>query len=203
MRQRLTKTLDKVATKVAQALGFASDALANPHSTRPNPRTAQRPKRAVTIGAPHPANPRYVTLTDERGLDYLFQRLQTYIFGEISRLGLDRRNADGPGYMREAGRLDPKRPYFFLKRYGDEGWLFERVGDGWTVARCEKIVGQSTFIRSSMGWDLVTLYTLKEDVNATMLPRVHSERLGGELLSFAIYEQKLIASLGIGVQNDL
>ena len=103
------------------------------------------------------------------------------------------RSFAAPGFVRESGKLAPGRPYFFLKPLNSRGWLFERSGRGWVVTPAEKIVDRDLFLRDEEPFDIVTLYLARD---SAVFPRVKAKSFGGALLSFAVYEQRLLAKLG-------
>ena len=132
----------------------------------------------------------FVLVEDRRTLDQIFLRLR----GQFCDPSVRRTKSLGKKtIIKETGKLDPDRLYFYLKPLNQSGWLFERSGSGWLVSRAEKIVGQNTFMRSHEPWDRVTVFDGKSGkLNA---PRITSDRLGAELVSFAVYEEKLRSTI--------
>lgn len=132
----------------------------------------------------------YELLETRKDADVIFLRLRQYFYEKFAQ----ERDINTPPLMEapqlfwEAGRIDPGRLYFYLKKPNEIGWLFERSGLGWAVTQCEKIVDQDLFLRRHEPWDIVSLYS-----NGQHPPhiRVSSLLAPGELMSFLLY-QKLI-----------
>ena len=132
----------------------------------------------------------YEPLQDEGAADRMFLRLRRFLYRQIA---MGARNTELP-VLREAGKINPGRAYFYLQPLNQEGWLFERSGTGWSICQAHKIQGSGTFMRSYDTWDIVTLHQPKQGGGTH---RVSSQRLGADLVSFAVYEQKLIENLKI------
>jgi hypothetical protein len=139
---------------------------------------------------------RFELVVDRNTPDQYFMRMRKLIFKQLDELR-QRQNGGSslrPLMFREVGRVADNRSYFYLKEPGETGWLFERAGSGWVISRCEKIYGSSTFIRRTDAWDIVNLFA----ANSGELPvRVTSQRFGGDMISFFVYEAKILASLGL------
>jgi hypothetical protein len=134
---------------------------------------------------------RYEVLREDEIADEAFRRLQRHVFGL-----LDARQADGgTTVFRESGRLGPKRLYFYVKPAGCQGFLVERSGGGWLVTGAEKIVARDLFLREEAPLDRATLFVAR---GTAALPRVKAATAGDSLLAFAVYEQRLLAQLGLG-----
>lgn len=142
----------------------------------------------------------YEVMDDQVAIDALFLRLRRLVFKNTDRefVGVQAIQ-HGPKFIREAGKVAKDRPYFFLQPLNQEGWLFERTTSGWLVSKAQKIVKSDTFLRSHEPWDVVNLYRPKDGKGTT---RVSSQRLGQDLISFAVYENKLNESLGLSPQPD-
>ncbi len=153
--------------------------------------------KALMKSAPERLSLNYRVMTDPERIDHLFFRLRDDFYGLIEKHRRARQGASP--FIREAGRLPPDRPYFYLKPLNEPGWLFERSGQGWTVSRAEKIVSKDTFVRTSQVWDQVVLHESEPGVAA--LPRVSSPQLGAEMVSFGIYQDLLLRSLGLGLES--
>lgn len=147
--------------------------------------------KALMKSTPQRLSLNYRVMTDSARIDNLFFRLREDFYQLIEK---DRRKHGGlTSFVREAGRLPPDRPYFYLKPLNQPGWLFERSGQGWTISRAEKIVGKNTFVRTQDTWDQVILH---ESDSGAALPRVSSPQFGAEMVSFGIYQEQLLRSLG-------
>ncbi len=147
---------------------------------------ADRQARALIKQRPARLQDDFVMVDDDAMLDQVFLRLRRqFCYPANSGTQVLPRRA----MLREMGRIEPDRLYFFLKPLNERGFLFERAGSGWLVSKAEKIVGRDTFIRSGEPWDRVTLYQGRD--GQVSGPRISSERLGVNFVSFAVYEQKL------------
>jgi len=137
----------------------------------------------------------YVPLNDFSIADGLFLRLRRYLFRQTDLLHASRDGQKVLGrILRESGRTAGDRPYFYLQPLNEQGWLFERSGSGWVISRAHKIVRNDNFLRSNEAWDIVTVYQPKDGQGT---PRVSSQRLGAQLVSFAVYEEKLNETLSL------
>lgn len=175
----------RVALAGSLAARFARMAEAAPAETRSEPVTAkQPPRRTLVKSRPQSLEQRYEMLDHEELADEIFLRLKAKIFDSVPKAG----------YLREAGKVAPGRPYFFVKPLGAKGYLFERSGKGWVVTPAEKIVGRDLFLRDQDPLDVVTLFMAKDRV---AFPRVKSARGGDSLLAFSVYEQRLLHQLGV------
>ncbi|MFK7823136.1 MAG: hypothetical protein AB8G05_03205 [Oligoflexales bacterium] len=131
----------------------------------------------------------YILAEDEADVDRVFDRLRSYCYArflETRETASDESLPEAPSLFWESGKLEPGRSYFYLKKHNEIGWLFERSGYGWVISRCEKIVGQSLFMRREEAWDLVNLYKLDGPFEHY---RVASEKTGGQLISFLLYRK--------------
>ena len=132
------------------------------------------------------------TLIQERDLaDTLFERLKESLYRPYEQ-GAEEGGFEGGGYFWEAGRIDPGRLYFYLKKANEKGWLFERSGIGWLVSRSEKIIDQSLFLRLEEPVDIVTTFRAEPDSGRY---KINSELMGGELISFVVYERLMVRKI--------
>lgn len=128
-------------------------------------------------------------------VDVLFEQLKDSVFELL--------NSDSETGQRavfcESGWLSPGRRYFYIKPRSQDGWLFERSGQGWIIAQCDKIVARDTFIRRGEAWDKITISRFR----GAHCPRVNSHRLGDDSISFRHYEQQILQFLGhlLGREN--
>ncbi len=132
----------------------------------------------------------YGLIHDDDTLDGVFHRLKAAIFSDIDDQRA-KRLAGGqvtPHVLREHGRVTANRHYFYIKPPRDTGWLFERSGTGWVISRADKVVEDNLFIRRGEPWDIVAVFGSKN--NSAL--RVSSPRLRADLLSFNIYQRKLM-----------
>ncbi len=151
----------------------------------------ERQRRTLVKSRPLSLEQRYELLDHEELGDEVFLRLKDKIFAAAK----SRRPFMSPGFLTEAGRVAPGRPYFFVKPMNGRGWLFERSGKGWVVTSAEKIVGRDLFLRSETPVDVVSLYLARD---RAVFPRVKSNVFGSDLLSFSVYEQRLMNQIGCG-----
>lgn len=100
-----------------------------------------------------------------------------------------------PTWHFERGRIEPGRRYFYLKAQNQQGWLFERSGAGWVIARCEKIHDRDLFLRSYEAWDIVSIFSQGDPRGFLSKWRVNSSHFGGGLLVPSVYESKLIDAI--------
>ena len=138
---------------------------------------------------------RYVPVQRGDEVERLFGRLNRRIFGEIDRSEQARAGFGAklkPKMIRESGRLPGYRPYFFVQPLNHDGWLFERSETGWVISQARKIVQANTFMRAYENWDIVTVYE-PNDGQGTI--RLTSKRFEDNLVSFSVYEQKMLKSL--------
>lgn len=154
--------------------------------------TRRRERVALIKSRPATLEERY-QLLEHRGLgDEVFQRLKRRVIEASEAQQL----RGGAAILVEAGKLNPGRAYFYLKPLGRQGWLFERSGAGWIVSRAEKIVAQDLFLREGEPIDAVSLFMAADQKG---YPRVRSTNLSGDLLSLAVYEQRMLVQMGMGV----
>ncbi len=180
MGNRISKVLsDWTSWAKARVLGWLPRRQAKVATERPAPR------KTLVKSRPQSLEQRYELLDHEELGDEIFLRLKAKIFDSVPKAG----------YLREAGRLAPGRPYFFVKPLGAKGYLFERSGKGWVVTPAEKIVGRDLFLRDQNPLDVVSLFLAKDRV---AFPRVKSARGGDALLAFSVYEQRLLNQIGVG-----
>lgn len=155
------------------------------------------PERALVKPRPQPIKieDAYEALDDGDAADELFLRLRRFLYNASEDINQNEEHAiRRPKVLREAGRVHPKRAYFFLQPLNEKGWLFERSGNGWVVSKAQKIVREQNFLREQEPWDVVTLYKNRDGQGT---PRISSQRLGVELVSFSFYEQKLNDALNL------
>ena len=139
---------------------------------------------------------RYELIRQNTTADRYFDRLQNTLYDFLQHVqNSENTNLYSPSEEQifwESGKLNPGRPYFFLKPLNESGWLFERSGLGWTISFCEKIVHQNLFLRRYEAWDITNLYM---PVEGTEYCRVSSSLFGEQLVSFKIYERKIIEEI--------
>lgn len=128
----------------------------------------------------------YRPLDQESACDEFFLRLKRVVYAAAE--------ARGTSLYRETGKLTTGRPYFYVKPFNEKGWLFERDGAGWRVARAEKIVTQDRFIREPDLEDLARVYVPRDPER---LPRVMSQLWGPDLVSVSVYEDRILRQLGL------
>lgn len=150
----------------------------------------RRERVALMKSRPATLEQRYRLLDHGELADEIFSRLKRRVTDAV----FAQQMSGKASALVEAGKLSPGRPYFFLKPLGRQGWLFERSGAGWVVARAEKIVAQDLFLRDGAPVDSVSLFIAPDQAG---YPRVRSSTLGGDLLSLAVYEQRLLAQMGL------
>lgn len=183
LAERLGALAQNLATGPAEAAKEAAKAA----------RDERRRKRVELVKArPTTLEQRYQLLDHTELADEIFGRLKRRVVAAVD--GKDKGPQAVTGLI-EAGRLAPGRPYFFYKPLSKKGWLFERSGAGWVISRAEKIVAQDLFLRDGDPIDAVSLYMASDQRG---YPRVRSAVMGGDLLSLAVYEQRVLQQVGLG-----
>ncbi len=152
----------------------------------------QASARPVVKSRPASLEQRYRLIEDSTFGDEIFQRLQNRFFTMANQGMTDSRGAKI--VYKERGKINPDRPYFYLKPNGKSGILFERSGPGWVVSRAEKIVDRDLFLREGEILEHANVF-LADD--RTPLPRIRSDQMSQELLAYSVYEQKLLKHLGL------
>lgn len=161
-------------------------------SLMPQKKAALERPKALIKARPASLEQNYLMAEDGVLPDEAFSRLRSDLFQTINdnQGTLTRRRT----IFKEAGRLPGGRPYFFLQPADERGFLFERTGSGWVVSRADKIIERGLFLRDYEVIDQVNLFYA---LDGRTYPRVRSVGPRSELLSFAIYEQRLKQTLGL------
>jgi len=161
-------------------------------ATRPSQKLRQPPARTLVKSRPASLEQRYRLIEDSTFGDEIFQRLQSRLFSMANQGMTDNRGAKI--VYKERGKINPDRPYFYLKPSGKSGLLFERSGPGWVVSRAEKIIERDLFLREGDILEHANIFLADE---RTPLPRIKSDQMSSELLAYSVYEQKLLKHLGL------
>ena len=161
-------------------------------ASAPGQKKRQAPVRPLVKNRPASLEQRYRLIEDSTFGDEIFQRLQNRLFAMANQGMTDNRGSKI--VYKERGRINPDRPYFYLKPAGTSGLLFERSGPGWVVSRAEKIVDRDLFLREGDILEHANIF-LADD--RTPLPRIKSDQMSNELLAYTVYEQKLLKHLGL------
>ncbi len=174
-----------------------SDLLRFFNKTKSVARVSSQKKRQTTVrplvkNRPASLEQRYRLIEDSAFGDEIFQRLQNRLFTMANQGMTDIRGSKI--VYKERGKINPDRPYFYLKPSGTSGLLFERSGPGWIVSRAEKIIDRDLFLRAGEILEHANIF-LADD--RTPLPRIKSDQMSNELLAYAVYEQKLLKHLGL------
>jgi hypothetical protein len=143
----------------------------------------------------------YALVEDEEILEGVFHRLKAAIWSEIdeARAKLFAQGVMNPPVLREHGRVSNERQYFYLKPPRDTGWLFERSGTGWVISRADKVVEENLFIRRGEPWDFVAVFGSKNGPPVgSHNVRLSSPKLRADLLSFNVYQKKLVEMINRG-----
>lgn len=143
--------------------------------------------RELVKRRPSSLDQKYHLLTDDGMCDEFFLRLRRRVYHAIDVAGMTAH--------RESGRLSTGRPYFYVKPFNQSGWLFERSSSGWVVAQAEKLSVADTFLRDRTLFDQASVL-VPEDPER--LPRIRSATLGDEMISVALYEKRILETLGLG-----
>lgn len=144
---------------------------------------------ALGKGRPVPLEASEVThLTVDEAADTWFSRLRESIVNEF---GPSTVMEGGPRYLLETGVLDSDRAYLYLQPHNQRGLLVERAGDGWVLARADKIVSRDTFMRTGEAWDVVRVVGTGDG----RLPKVSSRRFDEDLMPFSEYRKRLLEAI--------
>ncbi|MEI8026671.1 MAG: hypothetical protein WCI18_10015 [Pseudomonadota bacterium] len=134
---------------------------------------------------------------NEAKVDMAFEALRESLFSSLDQ---QRTRNEGPspsssGFVcREFGRINGGRRYFYIKGFNQTGWLFERIGLGWTLSPAEKIADRSLFIRHGDSFDVVSVL---EASGGSERFRLRSERWNIDHLSLEGYSMKCAKALGL------
>ncbi|MEY4631496.1 MAG: hypothetical protein RIQ81_1616 [Pseudomonadota bacterium] len=125
----------------------------------------------------------------EEAADTWFARLRDLAVMEFGGAPFER---NAQGYLLETGMLDSERPYLYLQPLNQSGFLFERGGTGWVIARADKIVAKDTFMRAGEFWDVVNV--VASPIPGGM-PKVSSHRFKDQLMPFSEYRRRLVEAI--------
>lgn len=158
------------------------------------------PRRPLVVSRPPSLADSYHLVYDDHVAETLFQKLRGGLFDATApesdvagrTVGLGARAWVGPVTFREFGRLGMDRSFFFLQPQSELGFLFERSGPGWVIARAQK-VAEGKYVREGESWDAVTLF-MREGVAQD--PRISSSRMGPDLVTLSVYRQRFLEALG-------
>jgi hypothetical protein len=153
-------------------------------------RVARRRKATSSSG---PALPALPSLTPEEAADTWFIRLRDLAVMEFGSAPFESRAGS---YLLETGRLDSERDYIYLQPLNQTGFLFERAGAGWVIARADKIVAKDTFMREGEVWDVVNV--VPSSLPGGM-PKVASHRFRDQMMPFSEYRQRLVEAIRCAV----
>jgi hypothetical protein len=131
----------------------------------------------------------------EAKVDTAFEALRGSLFAFLDQQrNLNGGDSSGPSVYREFGRINGGRRYFYVKGFNELGWLFERLGLGWTLSRAEKIADRSLFVRHGDSFDVVSVL---EAPGISERFRLRSERWNIDHLSLEAYSRKCAKSIGL------
>lgn len=146
--------------------------------------------RPLSSNIVNPLN-NYDLIDDEWEADESFEDLKDHVYQQYLYY---RGEEDYYGFLPkaeifwEAGKVQPGRPYFFVKRKNERGILCERSGLGWIFTFAERIVSQDMFLRSEEPWDMVVVYKKHEEKKGKKPRfRYHSLFSGGEIITPTLY----------------
>lgn len=146
-------------------------------------------RRRKALSPPRSALPSVPSLTPEEAADTWFSRLRDLAIMEFGSAPFESRAGS---YLLETGRLDSEREYLYLQPLNETGFLFERAGAGWVIARADKIVAKDTFMRAGEAWDVVNV--VPSPVTGGM-PKVASHRFKDQLMPFSEYRRRLVEAI--------
>lgn len=168
-------------------VGYVKNSMRNFLKNFLTPRLASPERRELVKKRPASLGHQYRLLMDDGICDEFFMRLRRSVYHAL----------DGGAVTthRESGKLASGRPYFYIKPFNQAGWLFERSSSGWVVAQAEKLAATDTFLRARTLFDQASVL-VPDDPGR--LPRVRSVMAGDEMISVALYEKKILDTLGLG-----
>jgi len=146
----------------------------------------ERTKPSCSINVPSLAN--YRPVDDQQRIDGMFLRLRRFVQSQMPEKGHGRQSQ----MLFEAGFVNPRRMFFYIKPIERTGLLFERSGAGWILAFADRIAERDLFVRKGGAIDQVVLF---EPQQGEGLIRVNSQIFATDLMSFSTYEQRLISFL--------
>ena len=195
------------AMKALQGLGSRLTKIFRRGHAEPSPDEAAARENSspelVVPRPPHFATREYELLDeDDDRIDMLFTRLKAEIVRR-SQGTEPRRFGSPPPWRVEFGRIAmgrTEREYCFVQQWSEQGWLIERTPIGWMVAPADKNAITDSFLRTNMAWDHVSVYVPKDDLDGLL--RLKSSRLGSELISYPVYEDSILADLGLKLGVD-
>ena len=168
-------------------VGYVKNSMRNFLKNFFTPRRAPLAGRELVKNRPASLDHRYHLVMDDGMCDEFFLRLRRRVYQALDGGGLTAH--------RESGKLASGRPYFYIKPFNQAGWLFERAPSGWVVAQAEKLAAADTFLRDRTLLDQATVL-VPDDPDR--LPRVRSVMAGDEMISVALYEKRILETLGLG-----
>ncbi len=132
---------------------------------------------------------------NEAKVDLAFEALRESLFTILDQQRTRNEVPYSPGFVsREFGRINGGRRYFYIKGFNQTGWLFERIGLGWTLSPAEKIADRSLFIRHGDSFDVVSVL---EASGGSDRFRLRSERWNIDHFSLEGYSMKCAKALGL------
>lgn len=135
--------------------------------------------------APLSLSESYKRPLDQPELDGVFLRMRRNMLKSLDEI---EQNSGETKAVRESGTLMTGKPYFYIKPFNQNGWLFERTESGWVICKAEKIYGQDSFIRSDRAWDIASVLS---SADGRSTPRVNSSRFDLNLVSLSLYEDQV------------
>lgn len=139
--------------------------------------------------------------------DFTYQSLKSHqqtrkcfqVFTSSLKQKIEEYVARGASIYWEEGFLESNRPYWYLKSFGQHGFLCEPINCGWSIYKSEKKWNEPVFVRKGPAWDLVEIYSRK---NGTQdLFRLKSNLDSQDLMSLSLYEHLLTQSLLVSVKD--
>jgi hypothetical protein len=132
---------------------------------------------------------------NEAKVDAAFEAFRVLLFTILDQKRTNGSSEVFPAMVhREFGRINGGQRYFYIKAFNESGWLFERVGAGWTLSRAEKITERSLFVRHGQSFDRVSVLEASGSLERI---RIRSEFWNVDHMSLDAYVAKNAKALGL------
>jgi hypothetical protein len=128
-------------------------------------------------------------LADDQVSARLFFETKTFVFKSVDQH--NQQNEISQRYLKESGRMNDGRSYYFIQPLNTQGWLFEQTSTGWIISRAQKNVAANSFLRGYDHWDLISVFKAEDSSNT----RLSSQRLNMHLVSPLVYQAQLVENL--------
>ncbi len=128
---------------------------------------------------------RYRSLASDHDVENIFLDFRAQMVRRVEE------KRDTQTYLREMGRIQDGRRYFYIQPINQEGWLLEQTSTGWVTTRAIKNVASQTFLRRYETWDIVSVFKATDGDQF----RLSSPKLDLHLVSPFVYQERMIQAL--------